>query len=136
MVEEIYRKGKDRKEKDQLIRRRILIGEKEIKLKFTMPIWIQMEEQICTLDDLYTMMHSQERFHEDKIPALIALMSGGDVTPKEVLRECDVATMRALIDEIGKVAAEAMQMKEKKYDDDSVHDEVLEEIEKKEPQAD
>ena len=39
-------------------------------------------------------------------------------------------------DEIQRVIAQAMTMKEKKYDDDSVHDEVLEEIEKKETKAD
>lgn len=134
MVLEIY--DKDEKGKDHLKETKILVAGKEIKLKFTLPIWIRMEEEICTLDDLYTMMHSKGRFKEDKIPALIAMMSGDEVTPKEVLRECDVATMRALIDEIMATAAKAMRMKEKKYDDDSVHDEVLEEIEKKEPKAD
>ena len=63
-------------------------------------------------------------------------MSGGTVTAKDILAEDDPTTMRALIDEIQRVIAQAMTMKEKKYDDDSVHDEVLEEIEKKEAKAD
>ena len=41
-----------------------------------------------------------------------------------------------LIEMISEVAAKAVTMRERKYDDDSVHDETLEEIEKKEPQAD
>ena len=73
---------------------------------------------------------------EDKIPALIAMMSGDAVTPKEVLRETDPATMKALIDECQNAIAKSITMREKKYDDDSVHDVVLEEIEKKEPGAD
>jgi hypothetical protein len=41
-----------------------------------------------------------------------------------------------MLDEIQAVIAKAMTMKEKKYDDDSIHDEVLEEIEKKDKKAD
>ena len=133
MVEELL-KRKDGKTK--LIRTRILIAGKEVKLKFTMPIWLRMEDEICLLDDVYTMMHSKGRFAPDKIPALAELMSGGEITAKEVLAENDPSTMRSLMDEIEKVMATAITMKEKKYDDDSVHDEVLEEIEKKEPKAD
>ena len=44
--------------------------------------------------------------------------------------------MKALIDEATRVIAKAITMKEKKYDDDSVHDAVLEDIEKKEARAD
>lgn len=133
MVVEIREKknGKDRTKE-----RKIYIGEKEIRLRFTMPMWYRMEEEICVLDDLYTMMHSRERFHEDKIPALIALMSGDEVTPKEVLREIDPAAMKAVIEEIMDTVAKAVSMREKKYDDDSVHDAVLEEIEKKGARAD
>lgn len=117
--------------KDKVKEQKIFIGEKEIQLRFTMPMWYRMESEICILDDLYTMMHSEGRFAEDKIPALVALMSGDAVTPKEVLRETDPATMRALIDEIMAVIAQAISMKERKYDDDSVHDKTLEDIEKK-----
>ena len=124
------------KGKDRLKERKIFIGEKEIHLRFTMPMWYRMEEEICILDDVYTMMHSQERFHEDKLPALIAMMSGDAVTPKEVLRETDPAAMKALIDEVMDVIAKAISMRERKYDDNSVHDAVLEDIEKKEAGAD
>ena len=133
MVQDIIEKKNG---KERVKRTRILIGGKEIKLKFTMPIWLQMEDEICLMDDLYTMMHSKGRFEEDKIPKLAEIMAGGEITAKEVVEEDDVATMRALMDEIQKVIAQAMTMKEKKYDDDSVHDEVLEEIEKKETKAD
>lgn len=133
MVQEIYQKVDGKK---KLIGRKIFVGEKEITLRFTMPMWYRMEDEICILDDLYTMMSSKGRFAEDKIPALIAMMSGDAVTPKEVLRETDPATMKALIDECQNVIAKSITMREKKYDDDSVHDAVLEEIEKKEPGAD
>lgn len=126
---------KDEHGKDRLKARKFFIGDKEITLRFTMPMWYRLEEEICILDDVYTMMGSQDRMHEDKIPALIALMSGDVVTPKEVRREIDPPTMKALIDEATRVIARAITMKEKKYDDDSVHDAVLEDIEKKEAEA-
>lgn len=127
---------KDEHGKDRLKARKFFIGDKEITLRFTMPMWYRLEEEICILDDVYTMMGSQDRMHEDKLPALIALMSGDVVTPKEVRREIDPPTMKALIDEATRVIARAITMKEKKYDDDSVHDAVLEDIEKKEARAD
>ncbi len=139
MVVEIYKKEKDAKGKTRevLTGRRIMLGKKEVKLKFTVPIYLQMEEEICTLDELYDLLHSRDRWKKDKLPALIHIMSGGEITPSEVLAEAgDVATLRELIDEIGNVAAGAVRMKEKKYEDDSVHDEVLEELEKKETKAD
>ena len=126
---------KDEKGKESIKETKIYIGEKEIQLRFTMTIWLRMEKEICILDDLYTMMHSEERFNENKLPALISMMSGDAVTPKEVLREADPATMKALIDNISLVITSALSMREKKYDDGSVHDEVLEEIEKKETKA-
>lgn len=126
---------KDEHGKDRLKARKFYIGDKEITLRFTMPMWYRLEEEICILDDVYTMMGSQDRMHEDKIPALIALMSGDAVTPKEVRREIDPPTMKALIDEATRVIARAITMKEKKYEDNSVHDAVLEDIEKKEAEA-
>lgn len=133
MVVEYREKKKNGKENVKA--REIFIGEKKITLRFTMPMWYRMEDEVCILDDLYTMMHSKGRFDEDKIPALIAIMSGDAVTPKEVKREIDPASMKALTEEIMKVVSEAITMKEKKYDDDSVHDAVLEDIEKKEAEA-
>ena len=134
MVQEIV--TKNAKGRDEVIGRKIFINGKEVKMKFTMPIWYRMEDEICLLDDLYTMMHSKGRFKKDKIPALAAMMTGDEITADEILSEDDPATMRALLDEIQAVIAKAMTMKERKYDDDSVHDEVLEEIEKKGAKAD
>ena len=137
MVYEILEKNE--KGKDEVVGKEVTIGGKELKLKFTMPMWLQMEEEIVLIDDLYTLMHSKGRFKKENIPALTEIMSGGEITAKDVMkayREEDPATMRALIDEIQSVIAKAMTMKEKKYKDDSVHDEVLEELEKKEPRAD
>ena len=134
MVEEIIRKNE--KGKDEIVRTRIMINGKEARLRFTQKMWYRMEDEICVLDDLYTMMHSKGRFKKDKIPALAELMTGGEITAEEVIRDTDPATMRALIDEIQRVIAQAVTMKEKKYDDDSIHDEVLEEIEKKDHGAD
>lgn len=133
MVIELHEKKNG---KDRVTGRKILIGDKEITLRFTMPMWYRMEEEICILDDLYTMLSSQGRFAVDKLPALVAMMSGDAVTPKEVLRESDPATMKALIDEVMATVARAISMKETKYEDGSVHDETLEEIEKKGPAAD
>ncbi len=134
MVQEIV--TKNAKGRGEVIGRKIFINGKEVKMKFTMPIWYRMEDEICLLDDLYTMMHSKGRFKKDKIPALAAMMTGDEITADEILAEDDPATMRALLDEIQAVIAKAMTMKERKYDDDSVHDEVLEEIEKKGAKAD
>ena len=134
MVQEIV--TKNAKGRDEVIGRKIFINGKEVKMKFTMPIWYRMEDEICLLDDLYTMMHSKGRFKKDKIPALAAMMAGDEITADEILAEDEPATMRALLDEIQAVIAKAMTMKERKYDDDSVHDEVLEEIEKKGTKAD
>ena len=127
---------RDKKGRETVKGQRILIDGKEIRLQFTMPIWYKMEEEICILDDLYTMMHSKERFQEGNIPALIALMSGGTFTAAEIREKADPAAMRALMREANNVISRAVEMKEKKYEDNSVHDEVLEEIEKKEPGAD
>ena len=137
MVYEIVRKVEEKgKIKEQFVRTEIVIAGKTIELRFTMPIWKRMEQEICTMEELYTMLHGAERFQEDKLPYLICMMSGDVITPKVLLRECTPADMRALIDEVERVMATAVTMREKKYDDDSVHDEVLEEIEKKDPQAD
>ena len=132
MVEEIIRKKKG-KVVETL--ERIMVAGKEFRPKFTMPIWIRMEDEICTLDDIYTLMHSKGRFEKNKIPALAELLTGGEITAGEVL-ESDPATMRAVMDRIEMTIAQAITMREKKYEDDSVHDEVLEEIQKKEPGAD
>ena len=134
MVLEIVEK--DKQGKERVKETKIFVGEKEIRLRFTMPMWYRMEREICVLDDVYTMMHERDRFEPDKVPALIAMMSGDVITPKELIREADPSTMKALMGEAQRVMAEAITMKEKKYDDDSVHDETLEEIEKKEPRAD
>ena len=134
MVQEIV--TKNAKGRDEVIGRKIFINGKEVKMKFTMPIWYRMEDEICLLDDLYTMMHSKGRFGRGKMPALAELMSGGEITQDDVLKEEDPATIRALMEEIQNVIARAMTMREKKYDDNSIHDETLEDIEKKEKRAD
>lgn len=134
MVQEIVKKNS--KGREQIIGRKIFIGGKEVKLRFTMPMWIQMEDEICTLDDLYTMMHSKGRLKKDKIPRLTEIMTDGEIKTEDVLHEEDPATIQMLISEIQNVTAKAISMKEKKYDDDSVHDEVLEDIEKKDQKAD
>lgn len=134
MVQEIVKKNG--KGKEEVVGRKMFIGGKEVKLKFTMPMWFRMEDEICIMDDLYTMMHSKGRFGKGKMPALVELMTDGAITQDDVLQEEDPATIRMLMDEMQNVIAKAMTMKEKKYDDDSVHDEVLEDIEKKDQRAD
>ena len=75
MVQEIVKKNG--KGKEEVVERKIFIGGKEVKLKFTMPMWFRMEDEICIMDDLYTMMHSKGRFGKGKMPALVELMTDG-----------------------------------------------------------
>lgn len=133
MVRNVYlRDGK----KEKLIRTEIVINDKIVNLRFTQPMWFKLEENICQLEDLYTMMHSKGRFEIDKFPAVVELMTDGTITAKEVVKDADPATMKALLEKVSEVIATSVTMREKRYDDDSVHDEVLEEIEKKDPKAD
>lgn len=134
MVQEIVKK--DAVGRDKPVAKKIFINGKELKLKFTMPIWRDMEERVCILDEVYTVMHSKERLHKENIPTMAEIMSRGEITADEIMEHCDPASMQAMIDEITLVIAREISMKEKKYDDHSVHDETLEEIEKKEPRAD
>ena len=133
MVRDIVKKNA--RGREEIVRTEIWLGNKQVKLQFTMPMWFRMEDEICVLDDLYTMMHTKGRLEDGNIPALVELMTDGEISRKDV-KKANPATMRALIDEIQSVIAKAVTMHEKKYDDDSVHDEVLEEIEKKETGAD
>lgn len=134
MVQEIVRKNA--RGRDEVVGQRIFIGEKEVRLRFTMPMWFRMEDEIVLMDNLYDMMHSKGRFGRGKMPALVELMTDGAISQDEVLKEEDPATIRALMEEIQNVIARAMTMKEKKYDDNSIHDETLEDIEKKEKKED
>ena len=134
MVQEIVRKNA--RGRDEVVGQRIFIGGKEVRLRFTMPMWFRMEDEIVLMDNLYDMMHSKGRFGRGKMPALVELMTDGAISQDEVLKEEDPATIRALMEEIQNVIARAMTMKEKKYDDNSIHDETLEDIEKKEKKAD
>ena len=138
MIVEIYHREKDKKGKiqEELVEKKIIINGKEIELKFTMPIFLKMEEEIVTLDDLYEFLRAKDRFNVRKIPELVSLMSERVVSAKEVLEGSDVATLKKLVDEINRTVSKAVFMKEKRYDEDSVQDEVLEEIEKKETGAD
>ena len=113
----------------------ILIGGTEMKLRFTMPMWQEMEDEIgWQLEDLYETLHSKGRIK--RAAELASLMSGRAFTAEQILGEDDVATMKAIIDAVEARITKALTMSEKKNNDDSVHDEVLEEIEKKEPKAD
>lgn len=134
MVEDFY--TTDERGRQHLQKTRITIGGKEVKLRFTQKIWFRMEDEICIMDDLYSMMHGKGRFRKDKIPALVELMTEGEITADEFLKECEPADTRAIIDEIQSVIAKAMTMRERKDNDDRVHDATLEEIEKKEHRAD
>lgn len=134
MVQEIVKK--DAAGRDRPVAKKLFINGKELKLKFTMPIWRDLEERVCILDDVYTVLHSKDRLKKENIPTMAEILCRGEITADEIMEECDPATMQALIDEIVMVISRAISMKEKKYDDHSVHDETLEEIEKKEHRAD
>ena len=94
MVQEIVRKNA--RGRDETVGQKIFIGEKEVRLRFTMPMWFKMEDEICLMDVLYDMMHSKGRFGRGKMPALAELMSGGEITQDDVLKEEDPKDKRLL----------------------------------------
>lgn len=123
------------KGKPQVSGQRITVNGKVLKLRFTMPMWYRMEDEICLLDDLYTELHGKGRLKKI-VPAMLEMMSGGEITKRDLQEESDPATMKAVIEEIQRVAAQSVSMKEKIQDEDEIHDKVLEDLEKKEQRAD
>lgn len=123
------------KGKPQVSGQRITVNGKVLKLRFTMQMWYRMEDEICLLDDLYTELHGKGRLKKI-VPAMLEMMSGGEITKRDLQEESDPATMKAVIEEIQRVVAQSVSMKEKIQDEDEIHDKVLEDLEKKEQRAD
>ena len=123
------------KGKPQVSGQRITVNGKVLKLRFTMQMWYRMEDEICLLDDLYTERHGKGRLKKI-VPAMLEMMSGGEITKRDLQEESDPATMKAVIEEIQRVVAQSVSMKEKIQDEDEIHDKVLEDLEKKEQRAD
>ena len=110
------------------------IGHKEYELQFTMPVWKEFEDKICLVDELDGILNRKGRLH--KIAQMVAIMSVEQPCSTErVFRDMQPSDVRVIVAEIREVIRVALKMKVKQGED-KVVDEVLEEIEKKETQAD
>lgn len=112
----------------------IIIGNHEYELQFTMPIWDKIEDQICMVEQLDDMLMKKGRLH--KIALLVAVMSiEQPVSAEKIFRDMEPSDVRPVVAEIRKVINKGLKMRTQQGED-KVVDEVLEEIEKKETQAD
>lgn len=109
----------------------IILKKREIALKFTIDAWEQMENEVCTLDELDAKMASKGRLRV--IAALLSILSqysaGPALTKDEAWALLCPANVKRASDGIVKEVVRAMKM-ESENDDDGVVDVVLEEIEK------
>lgn len=112
----------------------ITIGHKEYELQWTMPVWEQFEDQICLVDELDGVLNRKGRLH--KIAHMVAIMSVEQPCATEkIFRDMEPSDVRVIVAEIRRVIQAGLKMKVK-HGEDKVVDEVLEEIQKKEAQAD
>lgn len=112
----------------------IIIGNHEYELQFTMPVWEKFEERIGLVDEFDTIMMTKGRLR--KVAEMVALMSVEQpVSAERIFRDMEPADVRNIIGEVREVIREKLRMRVEK-NEDRVVDEVLEEIEKKETQAD
>ena len=112
----------------------IIIGNHEYELQFTMPVWEKFEERIGLVDEFDSIMMTKGRLR--KVAEMVALMSVEQpVSAERIFRDMEPADVRNIIGEVREVIREKLRMHVEK-NEDRVVDEVLEEIEKKETQAD
>ena len=112
----------------------ITIGNHEYELEFTMPVWEKIENEVCLVDDFDAMMNTKGRLR--KIAMMVAIMSVEQpVSAERIFRDMTPADVRAVVREIRAVMRKGLRM-EVKSGEDQIVDEVLEELEKKETQAD
>lgn len=112
----------------------ITIGNHEYELQFTMPIWDKIEEQVCMVEQLDDTLMKKGRLH--KIALLVAIMAVEQpVAAERIFRDMEPADVRPVVTEIRRVINKALKMRTQQGED-KVVDEVLEELEKKETQAD
>ena len=112
----------------------LTIGHKEYELQFTMPVWQEFEDKICLVDELDSVLNKRGRLM--KIAQMVAIMSVEQPCATErIFRDMEPSDVRVVVAEIRNVIKAALKMKVAQ-NEDKVVDEVLEEIEKKETQAD
>ena len=111
----------------------ISLGNHEIELQFTMPVWEKIEEQVGLIDDFDNIMNSRGRLR--KVALMTAIMNVRQpCSAEEIYRLMEPSDVRIMVAEIRRVIGRGLKMNTKK-DEDKVVDEVLEELEKKETRA-
>lgn len=111
----------------------IIIGNKEFEFQFTMPVWDKFEQKVGLVEEFDQIISSPGRLK--KICRMAAIMSIEQPVSEEMFfRELTPADVRVLVNELRETIREGLKMETEKGEDEVV-DEVLEEIEKKETQA-
>lgn len=111
----------------------ITIGNKEYTFQWTMPVWEKFEEKIGLVEEFDKIVMSPGRLK--KICRMAAIMSiDQPVSEEKFFREMEPRDVRFLVDELRRTIRDGLKM-ETETGEDEVVDEVLEEIAKKETQA-
>lgn len=112
----------------------IILDNHEIELQFTTPVWEKIEEKIGLIDNFEELMSSKGRLR--RIAEMVAIMNVQQpCSAEEIFRKMEPSDVRLIVAELRQVIRHGLKMDVKKGEDQVV-DEVLEEIEKKETQAD
>lgn len=112
----------------------VTIGNHEYEFDFTMPVWEKFENEVCLIDDFDQMMNQKGRLRKIALAAAI-LSVEQPVSAEKLFRDMTPADVRVVVAEIRAAIRKGLKM-EVKQGEDRVVDEVLEELEKKETQAD
>ena len=105
---------------------KIVIAGKTINLTFNMHDWERVEDEVCTLDELDSALTKKGRIKN--IYKLVAILAHDEViTPEWLSLNVQPYQIKALVQEINTTIIKALNRKD---DDNTVHDTVLEEIQK------
>lgn len=111
----------------------IIIGNKEYTFQWTMSVWEKFEQKVGLVEEFDMIVSSAGRLR--KICKMAAIMSIEQPVSEEMFfRELTPPDVRKLVDELRITIWDGLKMETEKGEDEVV-DEVLEEIEKKETQA-
>lgn len=105
----------------------ITLGGEKVALTFNMETWAQMEEEVCTLDELSDRLAGRERLRT--MAKIAAIFSGKD--EKWVWERIKPAQVGGLSQAITAAINQGMHMEASEGKEDAEVDVVLEEIEKK-----
>ena len=112
----------------------IIIGNHEYELQFTMPVWEKFEEKIGLVENFDEIFMQRGRLR--KVPEIVAIMSiEQPVSVEKIWHDMVPSDVRNIVGEAREVIRQGLKM-DTKAGEDEIVDEVLEEIEKKETQAD